>query len=182
MQAQARVRASIIRFIVLFGIVNMFADFTYEGARSINGAFLGYLGASAAVVGITAGLGELAGYGLRSVAGVIADRTGKYWLVTFVGYTVNMLAVPALALAGSWPTAAVLIVAERTGRAVRKPAVDSMLSYTTQEIGRGKVFGLNEALDQVGATVGPLVVALVLAIKGDYRLGCVTPSHTKKVL
>ncbi len=168
---QSNRRRIIIRFILLFGVINMFADFTYEGARSITGPFLGYLGAGAAVIGVVAGLGELAGYALRSVAGLIADKTGKYWLVTFVGYFINMLAVPALALAGSWPLAAALIVAERTGRAIRKPAVESMLSYTTHAIGRGRVFGINEALDQGGATVGPLLVAAVYALRGDYHLG-----------
>ena len=98
--------ATALTFVLLIGIVNLFADFTYEGGRSIMGPFLGTLGASAAIVGVVAGLGELLGYSLRSVSGFLADRTHKYWIVTFVGYTVNMLAVPALALAGNWPVAA----------------------------------------------------------------------------
>src|SRR5438445_9928068 len=106
-----------LRFVVLIGIISLFADFTYEGARSINGQFLESLGASAAVVGFTAGFGELIGYGLRSVFGFIADRTGRYWLSAIVGYAINLLAVPALALAGNWPVAVGLIIAERTGRA-----------------------------------------------------------------
>jgi len=89
------------RFVIVVGIANLFADMTYEGARSSTGQFLGSLGASAAVVGFTAGLGELLGYALRSVSGVISDKTGKYWIVTNVGYIINMLAVPALALAGN---------------------------------------------------------------------------------
>jgi len=108
-------------FVLVIGVVNLFADMTYEGARSSTGQFLGTLGASAAVVGFTAGLGELVGYALRSVSGVISDKTGKYWIVTIVGYCINMLAVPALALAGQWPVAAGLIVAERTGRAKTHP-------------------------------------------------------------
>jgi MFS family permease len=160
-----------LAFVLLIGIVNLFADFTYEGGRSIMGPFLGTLGASATVVGVVAGLGELLGYSLRSVSGFLADKTHKYWIVTFVGYTVNMLAVPALALAGNWPVAAALMIAERTGRAIRRPAVETMLSSAGQERGFGWVFGLNEALDQGGATVGPLVVALVLFLKGSYRNG-----------
>src|SRR5438270_11579594 len=127
------------RFVLVLGIANFFADMTYEGARSVTGPFLGTLGASAAVVGVTAGLGELLGYVLRSVSGVISDRTGKYWIVTIVGYTINMLAVPALALAGNWPLAAGLIVAERTGRAIRKPATEAMLSFAGKQIGHGWV-------------------------------------------
>ncbi len=159
----ARNTASIaFRFVLTVGVVNLFADMTYEGARGITGPFLGSLGASAAVVGIVAGLGELAGYALRSVSGYLADRSHKYWLVILIGYVVNMLAVPALALAGAWPFAAALIVLERTGRAIRRPAVEAMLSHAGQSIGRGWVFGLNEAMDQGGATVGPLLAAWML--------------------
>jgi predicted MFS family arabinose efflux permease len=158
-------------FVLIIGIVNLFADMTYEGARSITGPFLGSLGASATVVGVVAGTGELLGYSLRSVAGYFADKTQRYWLIVFVGYVINMLAVPALALSGNWPIAAALIVAERTGRALRKPVVDAMISYAGKSIGRGWVFGLNEGLDQAGATIGPLVVALVLYLKSGFRTG-----------
>jgi len=158
-------------FVLIIGIVNLFADMTYEGARSITGPFLGSLGASATVVGVVAGTGELLGYSLRSVAGFFADKTRRYWLIVFVGYMINMLAVPALALAGNWPIAAALIVTERTGRAIRKPAVDAMVSYAGKSIGRGWVFGLNEGLDQAGATVGPLIVAAVLYLNSGFRTG-----------
>src|SRR5262247_124146 len=159
------------RFVFTIGIVNLFADMTYEGARSIMGPFLESLGASALAVGVIAGGGELFGYVLRSVAGFVTDKTHRYWIVVFVGYVLNMLVVPALALAGSWPIAAVLRVAERTGRGIRKPATDAMLSYAGKSIGRGWVFGLNEGLDQAGATIGPLIVALVLFQQGGYRTG-----------
>lgn len=158
-----------LRFVLIIGIINLFADFTYEGARSINGAFLASLGASSIVVGFVAGFGELIGYSLRSVAGFFADKTHKYWIFAFVGYAINLLAVPALALAGNWPVAAALMIAERTGRAIRKPSMETMLSFTGKELGSGWVFGLNEFLDQFGATVGPLVVALVLFLKGGYK-------------
>src|SRR2546421_2573089 len=138
------------RFVFVLGIANLFADLNYEGARSSTGQFLGTLGASAAIVGFTAGLGELLGYALRSVSGIISDKTGKYWIVTIVGYIINLLAVPALALAGNWPFAAGLIVAERTGRAIRKPATEAMLSFAGKQIGQGWVFGLNEALGSGG--------------------------------
>jgi MFS family permease len=159
------------RFVLTIGIVNLFADMTYEGARSITGPFLESLGASAVAVGLIAGGGEMLGYGLRSIAGYLADKSRNYWVVILVGYVVNMIAVPALALAGNWPVAAALIITERTGRGIRKPATDAMLSYAGQSIGRGWVFGLNEGLDQAGATLGPLIVAFVLYEKSGYRTG-----------
>jgi len=157
------------RFVLLIGIVNFFADMTYEGGRGIIGPFLGSLGASAAIVGFVAGFGELVGYGLRSFSGYFADKSHRYWLVTFIGYCINMLAVPALALAGNWPVAAALIVAERAGRAIRRPAVEAMISHAGSSLGRGWVFGFNEALDQAGATIGPLITAFVLYQRGGYH-------------
>ena len=162
---------SAFRFVLIIGIVNFFADFTYEGARGIVGPFLGSLGASAAIVGFVAGLGELIGYGLRSVSGYFADKSHRHWAFAFLGYAVNVLAVPALALAAQWPLAGTLVVAERVGRGIRKPTVEAMLSYAGKSIGAGWVFGLNEALDQAGATIGPLLMALVLYLNGGFRTG-----------
>jgi predicted MFS family arabinose efflux permease len=158
-------------FVVVIGIVNFFADMAYEGGRSIAGPFMGSLGASATIIGFVAGFGELLGYALRSVSGYFADRFQRYWLFIFLGYFINVFAVPALALAGNWRLAAVLIIAERTGRAIRKPVVDAMLSYAGKSIGRGWVFGLNEGLDQAGAAISPLIVAFILYYKGGYRTG-----------
>jgi hypothetical protein len=135
-EVKRKLTTAAFRFVLIIGIVNLFADFTYEGGRSIMGPFLGTLGASGATVGFVAGFGELMGYGLRSVAGYIGDKTHKYWAMTIFGYCVNMLAVPALALAGSWPAAAALMILERTGRAFRRPNVETMLTYTTKEMGR----------------------------------------------
>lgn len=158
-------------FVLTMGVVNLFGDMTYEGGGAINGQFMATLGASAAVVSITAGLGEFLGYSLRPLAGYIADGTGRYWLITFIGYTINLLAVPAMAFTGNWQVAAFLILAERIGRAIRKPTVEAMLSYTTGKHGKGWVYAVNTALDETGATLGPLIMALVLLLHGDYRTG-----------
>ncbi len=163
---------SATRFVVLLGLVSLFADMTYEGARSITGPYLALFGASAAAVGFVAGFGELIGYGLRLVSGYISDKTKQYWTITFFGYFVNLIAVPFLALAGNWPVAAALMIAERTGKAIRNPARDAMLSHATHQMGHGWGFGLHEAMDQIGAMLGPLIVALVLYFRGgDYRTG-----------
>jgi MFS family permease len=163
--------ASAFVFVLTMGIVNLFADMTYEGGASINGPFLGALGASAAAISIIAGIGEFLGYSLRSVSGYVADKTGKYWLLTFFGYSINLLAVPAMALAGNWQAAGALILTERIGRAMRKPTVEAMLSYSTGKHGKGWVYALNTALDETGATVGPLLIGLALYLKADFRTG-----------
>lgn len=157
-----------IRFIVLLGCISLLADMTYEGARSINGPFLLLLGASGTTVGFVAGFGELVGYGLRLLSGYISDRSHKYWTVVISGYVLNLLSVPLLALAGYWQVAAILMIAERAGKAIRTPTRDAMLSYASANTGRGWAFGLHAFLDQLGATLGPLLVSTVLFYKQDH--------------
>ncbi|MCX7622585.1 MAG: MFS transporter [Thermomicrobium sp.] len=160
------------RLIVLLGVVSLLGDVAYEGVRGVTGPYLAMLGASAAAVGLVAGLGEFAGYTLRTVAGYLADRLRSYWLLTFVGYAL-IGALPLLAIAHRWELAAFLIVLERLGKALRTPSRDAILSHAASRVGRGKGFGLHEALDQLGALIGPALFALVLALQGTdgYRLG-----------
>jgi len=158
------------KFIILLGLVSLLADMTYEGSRSITGPYLSILGASAVVIGFISGFGKLVGYGLRYASGYLSDSTRKYWSITIIGYAVNLLAVPLLALAGSWEIAAVLLITERLGKAIRTPARDVMLSHATSQVGSGWGFGFHEAMDQVGAILGPLMVASILYIKGSYQM------------
>jgi predicted MFS family arabinose efflux permease len=161
-------KRSALAFIVAFGIVSLFADMAYEGMRSVSGPFLGTLGANGTIVGIVAGTGELFGYVLRLFAGRVAERTRAYWPITISGYVLQMAAIPLLAFAGLWWVAAILIVFERTGKAIRNPAANFMMSRAGEHIGQGWAFGLHEVLDQTGALIGPLIVAFVLARHGQY--------------
>ncbi|MCI7403536.1 MFS transporter [Pyramidobacter sp.] len=166
-----------LSFIVLMGVVSLFSDMTHEGGKSILGAYLSLTGASAAAVGFVSGFGELVGYSLRCATGRLADRTKRYWLLTIVGYAVDLLAVPALALVpeNGWLWAAALIVVERAGKAVKKPAKDTLLSFAAAQNGVGRSFALQEFLDQLGAFLGPVALFAVMYFKGsgdsltDYR-------------
>lgn len=166
-----------LSFIVLMGVVSLFSDMTHEGGRSILGAYLSLTGASAAAVGFVSGFGELVGYSLRCATGRLADRTKRYWLLTIVGYAVDLLAVPALALVpeNGWLWAAALIIVERAGKAVKKPAKDTLLSFAATQNGVGRSFALQEFLDQLGAFLGPVALFAVMYFKGsgdsltDYR-------------
>ncbi|MFS8902887.1 MFS transporter [Synechococcus sp. H60.4] len=159
------------RFIVLLGIVSLCADATYEGARSISGAFLGSLGASGTVVGLVAGGGELLAYGLRLGVGYWSDRLSRdpvhrsrgQWQLTTLGYVLNTAVIPALAWVSSWPGAALLLLAERLGKGIRTPPRDLLLSHAALQVGQGIGFGLHETLDQIGAVGGPLLVAGMVA-------------------
>ncbi|MBH8551692.1 MFS transporter [Nostocaceae cyanobacterium CENA357] len=162
-------KSAALRFVILLGFVSLCADATYEGARSITGAYLQVLGASGTVVGLVAGFGELIGYGLRLFIGYLSDQTGKYWGITTLGYILNTAVVPLLALTGRWETAAGLMMAERTGKAIRTPPRDALLSHGVSQIGRGFGFGLHEAMDQTGAVMGPVAVAAMVYFQGEYR-------------
>ncbi len=162
-------RSRAVKFIVLLGLVSLFADITYESARSLAGPFLAVLGATGAIVGFTAGAGELLGYGLRFVSGLLSDKTRRYWAFTITGYVINLFAVPMLALANHWPLAITLMITERIGKSIRTPARDVMLSHATSSVGRGWGFALHEAMDQIGAMLGPVIVMFVLAMKGSYH-------------
>lgn len=158
------------RFVVAFGTVSLLADVVYEGARSVSGPFLATLGAGAALVGLITGIGE--GFALlgRLATGVLADRTRAYWTLTVAGYAVTVVAVPLLGFASALWLAAALFVVERAGKAIRSPAKDVLLSHAAAAVGRGRGFGVHEAMDQVGALLGPLMVAGMLVLfAGDYR-------------
>ncbi|MDQ3334872.1 MAG: MFS transporter [Myxococcota bacterium] len=151
----------------LLGWVSLFADLCYEGMRGAIGPYLAMMGASATAVGAVAGTGEAIGYALRYVSGALADRTQRYWMLAIMGYSTNLIAVPLLALAGSWPMVAVLVGLERLGKAIRSPAKSTITSFAASEMGAGKVFAITEAMDQVGGLLGPLLVTAVLAWKGE---------------
>jgi MFS family permease len=158
------------RFVILIGIVSCFADMIYEGARGLSGPFLASLGASGAAVGVAAGAGELVGFALRPLFGVLADRRRNYWTFTIIGYVMTAVAVPLLALAHDWRVAVALLIAERASKAVRSPSKDTILAHATASIGHGKGFGIHEAIDQIGAISSPLILSAVLAWKHDYAL------------
>ncbi len=156
-------------FILLFGVVSLFSDMTHEGASSIRGAYLALLGASAGTIGFVSGLGELIGYSMRYVFGKLTDKTKKYWPMTIAGYVIDVLAVPALALVGEhgWIAACGLLVVERMGKAIKKPAKDTIMSFAAAQEGVGKSFGIQEVLDQIGAFLGPVLFYLVMLFKTD---------------
>lgn len=165
-------KSAVLSFIVLMGVVSMFSDMTHEGAAGIIGAFLSLAGASAAAIGFVTGLGGLIGYSLRIVTGMLADKTGSYWLITILGYIVDCVAIPLLALVpeGGWIWACLLIVIQRIGKAVKKPAKDTLLSFAASQYGAGRSFAIQELLDQIGAFAGPMILFCVLWLKPDSGL------------
>lgn len=163
------------QLIFLFGLVSLFGDIVYEGARAVNGPYLQSMAVNAAVVGLVIGIGEFAGYALRLLTGYFADKTKAYWIFTFIGYGL-IISIPMLSLTGIWQIAAVLMVTERLGKGIRTPAKDTIVSSAAKRIGTGKGFAIQEVLDQFGALIGPLIFTTYFALTGggvknapDYR-------------
>ena len=162
--------------ILIFGIISMMGDIVYESARSANSQYLNLLGISAALVGLVFGIGEFLGYFLRLVAGVLSDKSGKHWIFMFLGYGM-LLVVPLMGLTMNWNILVVLILMERIGKALRSPAKDTILSGVAEnQVGIGLAFGIQEAVDQIGAFIGPLIFTMVFYFSGkngiaQYQLG-----------
>ena len=156
-------------FILLFGIVSLFSDMTHEGASSIRGAYLSLLGASAGVIGFVSGMGEMIGYSMRYVFGRITDKTRRYWPMTIAGYVLDIAAVPALALVGNhgWIAACGLLLVQRMGKAIKKPAKDTIMSFAASQEGAGRSFGIQEVMDQTGAFLGPVMLYLVMLFQTE---------------
>lgn len=167
-QKKSRLSQAMV-FLILFGIVSLFSDMTHEGASSIRGAYLALLGASAGAIGFISGLGELIGYSMRYLFGRITDRTRSYWPMVILGYALDIIAVPALALVGEhgWIAACLLLVVQRMGKAIKKPAKDTIMSFAASQEGAGRSFGLQELLDQIGAFLGPVLLWLVMLGRTD---------------
>lgn len=161
-----------VAFITLMGIVSLFSDMTHEGARSILGEYLNLAGATGATIGFVSGVGELCGDSLRLLSGIFADKTKKYWTLVIAGYTLQVLAIPALALIpqNGWIIACGLVILERVGKAIKKPAKNTLVSFAASEIGTGKGFAYQEFLDQLGAFLGPVMLFFIAAVKGTDNL------------
>jgi MFS family permease len=157
-------------FILLFGLISSLGDITYEGARSVYGNYLEFLGAGALTIGIVTGFGEFLGYAVRFISGYIIDKTGNSWIVTILGYSM-LISVPLLALAGNWQIATLFIILERIAKAIRSPGKDTMLSHAAKHFGTGIGFGISEALDQIGGIIGPLIFAISITYMGGYKQG-----------
>ena len=166
-KAHGRRMSTAMVFILMFSLVSLLSDMTHESASSIRGAFLALLGASATVIGFVSGLGELVGYGMRYIFGRLTDRTQRYWPMIVVGYVLDIVAVPALALVGEhgWVAACGLLIVQRMGKAIKKPAKDTVLSFAASQEGAGKSFAIQEMLDQIGAFLGPVLLYVIMLFR-----------------
>lgn len=157
-----------IRFIILLGVISLFSDMTYEGARSIAGPYLAYLGANPILISAVCGVGEFLAYGLRVISGYIGDRTKKHHVLMAIGYIFNIISIPVIGFVNSWQSVASLLFLERTGKAIRTSSRDLVLSRASKSVGGGFTFGLHHALDQLGAITGPVMISIIFSLTQNY--------------
>ncbi len=160
-----------LKLILILGLVSLLGDFVYEGARSVYGPFFDHLGVNPFIFGVIIGLGEFLAYGLRVISGYLSDRYRSYWSFTIMGYLL-IVAIPLMGFAGSWIVASLLLLIERVGKGLRSPSRDTILSFVTKRIGRGKGFGIHEALDQVGAVLGPITFSILITHGFHFAFKC----------
>ena len=159
-----------LTIVLLFGVISMLGDLVHESARSVNGQYLSLVGLSATQVGLVFGLGEFLGYALRLLSGAWLDKSKRYWLFLFIGYGVHLV-IPLMGLTTSWGWLYTFILLERIGKALRSPAKDTILSAVAEnQIGLGYAFGIQEALDQLGAFLGPLIFTALFYFVGSSGL------------
>ena len=147
--------------ILLLGIVSLLGDVVYEGSRGIGPDYLGFLGATAVIIGLVGGIGDFLGYAMRLVSGLLVDATRAYWFFIFLGYGL-IVSIPLLGISTGLEVAILLVLLERLGKALRAPSRDTVLSMIAKGLGTGRAFGYHELLDQVGAIIGPLIIAALM--------------------
>ncbi|NWF86459.1 MFS transporter [Candidatus Bathyarchaeota archaeon] len=161
-------RRNIYVAILLLGIISLLGDIVYEGSRGIVPSYLEFLGATAVIVGLVGGLGDFLGYAVRLISGFLADTTRAYWFFIFLGYGL-IIAIPFLGIPLGLEVAIILVLLERFGKAFRSPSRDTVLSVISKDVGAGKAFGIHELLDQIGAIIGPAIVATLMFVTIDYQ-------------
>ena len=152
--------------IFLLGIISLMGDVVYEGSRGLITPYLDFLGASAFLIAFVGRFGEFLGYALRLVSGKLADTTKAYWVFIFLGYGL-IASIPLLGVTRILEIAIILVLLERIGKAIRAPSRDAVLSIVSRGVGAGKAFGIHELLDQIGAILGPLIVAGLMFYTGN---------------
>jgi MFS family permease len=128
------------------------------------------LGASALTVGIIEGLAESTALIVKVFSGALSDYLGKRKGLAVVGYALGALTKPIFAMATSTGVVLTGRLLDRVGKGVRGAPRDALVTDITPSHLRGAAFGLRQALDTVGAFVGPLLaVGLMLLWANEFR-------------
>lgn len=154
------------------GFVSMLMDISSEIIHSLLPLFLTTaLGTSTFVIGVIEGLGESTSLIVKIFSGALSDYLGQRKIIAVIGYAMGAISKPLFAIA---PTSSMVLAArvfDRIGKGMRGAPRDALVADIAPYESRGSAFGLRQALDTVGAVIGPLLaVGLMLLFANQFRI------------
>ncbi|MFN7183338.1 MAG: MFS transporter [Thermomonas haemolytica] len=155
----------------LLGLVSLLMDTSSEMIHSLLPLFMvGTLGASALAVGLMEGLAESTALIVKVFSGALSDYLGKRKALAVLGYGLAAVTKPLFAIASSSGLVLAARLLDRVGKGIRGAPRDALVADIAPPEARGAAFGLRQALDTVGAFLGPLLGAgLMLLWANDFR-------------
>ncbi|WP_369990594.1 MFS transporter [Pseudomonas xanthosomatis] len=157
------------RSVWALGFVSMFMDISSEMIHALLPLYMvGVLGTSVLAVGLIEGIAEATAAITKVFSGALSDRLGKRKLLTVLGYGLAAVTKPVFPLASGleWLTAARFV--DRIGKGIRGAPRDALIADVTPAELRGAAFGLRQALDTVGAFIGPLLAIVLMWLTASH--------------
>ena len=155
----------------ILGFVSMFMDISSELIHGLLPVFLvSALGASVLTVGVIEGVAESTALIVKVFSGMISDYIGRRKGLAVLGYGLGALSKPLFAMAGSAHWVFIARFTDRIGKGIRGSPRDAIIADLTPVEVRGAAYGLRQALDTVGAFLGPVLgVVLMILLAGNFR-------------
>jgi len=159
------------RTVWALGFVSLCMDLSSELVHGLFPVFMtAVLGASMLAVGVVEGIAEATASIVKLFSGVLSDRLGRRKPLVVLGYALAAASKPLFPLAGSVPLVLVARFMDRVGKGIRGAPRDALIADVTPAEVRGAAYGLRQALDTVGAVLGPLAaIGLMILLASDIR-------------
>jgi len=153
------------RSVLALGWVSFLTDVSSDMIYPLLPAFLTKtLGAGPAAVGLIEGVAETTASLTKIGSGIWSDRARRRKPIVVLGYVIAAVARPLVAFARLWSQVLAIRFTDRVGKGIRTSPRDALLADIVPSDRRGRAFGLQRAMDNAGAVVGPLVAALLLKL------------------
>lgn len=159
------------RTVWALGLVSLFMDISSEMIHALLPLFLtATLGASVVFVGILEGVAESTAAIVKVFSGYLSDRIGRRKPLILIGYGLGAVSKPVFAIATGPFLVFAARFADRIGKGIRGAPRDALVADVTPDAIRGRAYGIRQALDTVGAFIGPLIaIALMALFANDMR-------------
>ena len=153
------------RSVIALGWVAFLTDMSSDMIYPLLPAFLTKsLGAGPAAVGLIEGLAETTASLTKIGSGIWSDRVRRRKPIVVLGYAIAAVVRPLVGFARLWSQVLAIRFTDRVGKGIRTSPRDALLADIVPGDRRGRAFGLQRAMDNAGAVVGPLLAALLLKL------------------